>query len=209
MTHLLATLVHQFGLVALFAAVGLESMGVPVPAETALVVLSTYAAHAHLWSPWLVFGVTATAAVLGDNAGYLIGRFGGWPLLRRYGHLFRLDERRLKTARYLFVRHGGPVVAGGRFVVVLRTTAAFLAGVNHMPWPRFLAWNLLGGLAWSGVWTAIAFTAGHQLSGGTGFLGYAALAVAASAVATGFVLLRRRWGRIADAAEAAYPGPLH
>lgn len=208
MTHLLAQLVHQFGLVTLFAAVALEAMGIPVPAETALVLLGTYASHAHLWSPWLVFGVTAVAAVLGDNAGYLLGRYGGWPLLRRYGHVLRLDERRLKTARYLFARHGGPVVAGGRFVVVLRTTAAFLAGVNHMPWPRFLVWNLLGGVAWSGVWTAIAFTVGHQLSGGHGVLGWAAVAVAVAAAVTSAVLLRRRWGRIAEAAEAAYPGAL-
>lgn len=208
MTHLLATLVHQFGLVTLFAAVGLEAMGIPVPAETALVVLAAYASHAHLWSPWLVFGVTATAAVLGDNAGYLFGRYGGWPLVRRYGHLLRLDQRRLKTARYLFARHGGPVVAGGRFLVVLRTTAAFLAGVNHMPWPRFLGWNLLGGLAWSGTWTALAFTAGHHLSDGHGVGGWAALGAAVAAVVAGFVVIRWRWARIAEAAEAAYPGPL-
>jgi len=208
MTHLLATLVHQFGLVTLFAAVALEAMGLPVPAETALVLLAAYASHAHLWGPWAVFGVTATAAVLGDNAGYLVGRYGGWPLLRRYGHVIHLDERRLKTARYVFARHGGPVVAGGRFVAVLRTTAAFLAGVNRMPWPRFLAWNLIGGLAWSATWTALAFTAGHQIGAGHSALGWTTLAFASAVAVGSFVWLRRRWARLTVAAEAAYPGPL-
>jgi membrane protein DedA with SNARE-associated domain len=155
-----------------------------------------------------VFGVTASAAVLGDNAGYLVGRYGGWPVLRRYGHVVRLDERRLKTARYVFARHGGPVVAGGRFVAVLRTTAAFLAGVNRMPWRQFLVWNLVGGLAWSATWTALAFMAGRQLGGGLGVMGWSTLGVAAAAVAGTTMWLRRRWSRLALAAEAAYPGPL-
>ncbi len=208
MTHLLVALVHQVGLVALFAAVALEAMGIPVPAETTLLVLVAYASHAHLWGPWQVFAVTAVAAVLGDNAGYLLGRVGGWPLLRRYGHLVRLDERRLKTARYLFARHGGPVVAGGRFVAILRTSAAFLAGVNHMPWPRFLAWNLVGGLAWSGAWTAIAFAVGGRLGAGHDLWTVLSLVLAAAAGVAVTVLLRRRWDRLAAAAAAAYPEPL-
>ena len=208
MTHMLAGLVHQFGLVTLFVAVMLECMGVPVPAETALVLVSAYASHTHLWDPWTVFGVTASAAVLGDNAGYLVGRFGGWPLVRRYGHFVRLDERRLKIARLLFARHGGPVVAGGRFVVILRTTAAFLAGVNHMAWPRFVLWNLLGGIAWSGIWTAVAFTVGGHMTSGHSVFGVAGAAVAVAVVGASMLRLRRRWSRIADAADAAYPDPL-
>ena len=67
-----------------------------------------------------------------------MGREGGYRLLRRYGRSIRLEERRLKLGQYLFLRHGGKVVFFGRFVAVLRAWAAFLAGTNRMPWPRFL-----------------------------------------------------------------------
>ena len=89
-------------------------------------------------SPELIFAVGAAAAIIGDTCGYWIGEKGGYPLLRRHGHYVRLDEAKLKVARYLFVRHGGKVVFFGRFISVLRTYAAFLAGMNKMHYGRFL-----------------------------------------------------------------------
>jgi hypothetical protein len=84
-----------------------------------------------------------------DNAGYWIGRSGGQRLTSRYGRFVRLDATKLKVGRYLFERHGGKVVFFRRLVTVLRTYAAFLAGLNIMRWPRFTAFNAVGGLAWS------------------------------------------------------------
>ena len=83
-------------------------------------------------------------AVVGDNIGFGIGWYGGYPLLRRFGRYIRLDEAKLKVGRYIFMRHGAKVVFFGRFVSVLRTYAAFLAGTNRMHWTRFLVANALG-----------------------------------------------------------------
>lgn len=93
----------------------------------------------------LVIAAAAIGAMLGDNIGYWIGREGGFRLLRRYWPYIRLEERHLKLGQYLFRQHGGKVVFFGRFVSILRTWAAFLAGVNRMQWTRFLLFNATGG----------------------------------------------------------------
>src|SRR5438309_412905 len=81
-----------------------------------------------------------------------VGREGGYHLLRRYGRYIRLDERKVKLGQYLFRKHGGKVVFFGRFIAVLRTWAAFLAGANCMPWRSFLLFNALGGIIWATVY---------------------------------------------------------
>lgn len=208
MTAFLLPLLHRYGLLALFAAIGLESMGVPLPGETALVVVTAYAAHAQVWSPMLIFAVAASAAVVGDNLGYLLGRWGGWPLVHRYGRYVRLYESRLKVARYVFARHGGPVVLLGRFVALLRTTSAFLAGVNHMPWRRFLVFNAVGGILWAGLWTAVAWTVGGRFDPQGGLLHWALLGLVVVGLVATTVVVRRRWDGLTAAAEAAYPAAL-
>ena len=105
-----------------------RASGVPLPGETTLVAAATYAGGRIELSVWGIFAVAAAAAVLGDTAGYWIGDKGGYRLLRRWGRYVRFDEPKVKVARYLFDRHGAKVVFFGRFVSVLRTYAAFLAG---------------------------------------------------------------------------------
>ena len=85
--------------------------------------------------------MASAAAIIGDNIGYLLGRVGGYRLMRRYGHYVRVDEAKMKVGRYLFDCHGGKVVFFGRFVSVRRTYAAFLAGTNRMPWSNFLVYT--------------------------------------------------------------------
>jgi membrane protein DedA with SNARE-associated domain len=98
-----------------FVLVGIESLGIPLPGETAVIVAGGYAGSTHKLSPWLIFAVAA-AAIAGDNIGYWIDDKGGYQLARRYGRKVRLDEQKLKIARYLFDRHGVNVVFFGRFV---------------------------------------------------------------------------------------------
>ncbi|MBO0732243.1 MAG: hypothetical protein J2P57_23485, partial [Acidimicrobiaceae bacterium] len=97
MNHLIATYGYWF--VALF--VGAESLGVPLPGETALILAGIYAGHTHRLSVWAIFAVAAAAAIVGDNIGFWIGHTGGYRLLRRYGHYIRFDEAKLKIGRYL------------------------------------------------------------------------------------------------------------
>jgi membrane protein DedA with SNARE-associated domain len=200
--------IASYGYWALFALVALESVGIPLPGETALIIAGTYAGTTHQLSPWLIFVVAAAAAIIGDNIGYWIGDTGGYRLARRYGHKVRLDDRKLKTARYLFDRHGTKVVFFGRFVSVLRTYAAFLAGTSKMRWRRFLPANASGGIVWAGIFTLASYLAGGAVQRASGQITWVLGGAAAAAIIAAWFLVRRQAGRLAARAEAAYPGPL-
>ncbi|HEU5416542.1 MAG TPA: DedA family protein [Streptosporangiaceae bacterium] len=203
-SHLVASL----GYWAVFLLVGSESLGIPVPGETALIVAGIYAGHTHRLSPWVIFAVASAAAIIGDNIGYWIGDKGGYRLARRYGRRVRLDERKLKIARYLFDQHGAKVVFFGRFVSVLRTYAAFLAGTSKMRWRRFLPANAAGGIVWAGIYTTASYLAGDALQRVSGVIDWILAGAAVLAIAGVVVILRRQASRLGDRAEAAYPGPL-
>ena len=156
--HLLDT----YGYVAVLLLVALESLGLPLPGETALLTASAYAATGRL----SIVGVIAAAvvgAVLGDAGAYWIGRTGGLALIRRYGKLFRVDDAKLDRARGFFQRHGGKTVFFGRFVSLLRMLAALLAGVTRMPYARFSAFNVAGGVCWSVVFGGLGYAFGRNL----------------------------------------------
>jgi membrane protein DedA with SNARE-associated domain len=204
MNHLIMT----YGYLAVALFVGIESLGVPLPGETALILAAIYAGHTHHLSVWIIFAVAAAAAIAGDNIGFLIGSKGGYRLLRRYGHYLRIDESKLKIGRYIFDRHGGKVVFFGRFVSVLRTYAAFLAGTNRMRWPRFLAFNAAGGIIWAAVFSFGAYGAGAAFSKASGTINLALGAAAVVVVAVAVLLIRQQAAKLGQRAEAAYPGPM-
>src|SRR5215470_17800285 len=195
-------LIASFGYLAVFVMVGAESLGLPLPGETALVTAAIYAGHTHRLSPWLIFVIAAAGAIVGDNIGYWIGDKGGYPLARRYGPRVRLDERKLKIARYLFDTHGPTVVFVGRFIFVLRIYAAFLAGTSRMRWHRFLVANATGAIAWAGAYTLAAYLAGDTLRHLSGFIDLAIGGTAALTIAALLFILRRQAGRLALHAEA-------
>ncbi len=201
-------LLTSYGYYALFALVALESIGIPLPGETILIAAGTYAGTSHKLSIWVIFIVAAAAAVIGDNIGYLIGRKGGYRLVRRYGHLVRFDGSKIKVARYIFDRHGGKVVFFGRFVSVLRTYAAFLAGTSRMRWRKFLVYNAAGGVLWAAIFAFASYTAGQTLARVSGTITLALAVAAVVAVLSAFLLIRRQSQRLIARAEAAYPGPL-
>ena len=207
-SHLVEGFIASAGYPAVFALVGAESLGIPLPGETALVLASIYAGTTHRLSPWLIFAVAAAGAVIGDNIGFWIGVYGGYRLARRYGPKVRLDERKLKVARYLFDRHGAKLVFFGRFISVLRTYAAFLAGTTRMRWPRFLVANAAGGIVWAAIYTAAGFFAGGVLQRLSLTIDLVLGGIAALAIVLGVLLLRRRLAELSERAEKAYPGPL-
>jgi membrane protein DedA with SNARE-associated domain len=203
-SHLIAT----YGYWAVFALVGAESVGIPLPGETALIIAGAYAGNTHHLSPWIIFAVASAGAIIGDNIGFWIGDKGGYRLARRYGHKIRLDEHKLKIGRYLFDRHGPKVVFFGRFVSILRTYAAFLAGTSRMRWRRFLPANAAGGIVWAGIYTFAAYLAGNTLRRLSGTIDLAIGGAAILAVAAVLLIVRRQTGKLGERAEAAYPGPL-
>jgi membrane protein DedA with SNARE-associated domain len=204
----ISSLIGSYGYLAVFVLVGAESLGIPLPGETALITAAIYAGHTHRLNPWLIFLVAAAAAIIGDNIGYWIGDKGGYPLARRYGPKVRLDERKLKTARYLFDLHGVKVVFFGRFVSVLRTYAAFLAGTSKMRWRRFLPANAAGGIVWAAIWTFAAYLAGNALKRASGIINLVFIGAAVIAIVIAILVVRRQTSKFADRAEQAYPGPL-
>jgi membrane protein DedA with SNARE-associated domain len=208
--HILQHL-HQFvadyGYLAVVLLVGLESAGVPLPGETALVTAAVFAGHGTL-NIGGVIACAAMAAIVGDNAGYWVGREFGFPLIYKYGSRIGVDEGRLKVAQYLFLRHGGKIVFFGRFVAILRAFAAFLAGVNRLPWPRFLLFNALGGVVWATLFGLGGFFLGLAFEHYARPVGLAALvcAVIGAIVASRFIGEREH--ALRAEAEAALPGPL-
>jgi undecaprenyl-diphosphatase len=156
--HLLAT----YGYLALLGLVFLESLGVPLPGETALLTAAALSATGRLAFPGVLVAAAA-GAIAGDACGYWIGRLGGLRLLQRYGRLVRLDDRKLEKGRRFFQRHGGKTVFLGRFVALLRTTAALLAGVSRMPYLRFTLFNAAGGICWTTLVGALGYAFGRNL----------------------------------------------
>src|SRR6202795_4584793 len=139
------------GLPLLFVVVMIESFGIPLPGETALIAFGVLAAQGH-YSIASLIAVAAAGAIVGDNLGYwLIGRVGGRGLFRRWRWLRQYSDRVLPRAESLMARHGGKTVFFGRFVSILRYTVAWVAGLARMPWWRFLFWNAAGGIRWANV----------------------------------------------------------
>ena len=112
---------------------------------------------------WVVIVVAVFGAIIGDNIGYWLGSRYGYALLLRYGGRIGMLEPRIKLGQYLFLRHGAKVVFLGRFVALLRMLAAFLAGLNRMPWRAFLMANATGGVIWAAVFGLGGFIFGKAL----------------------------------------------
>ena len=149
-----------YGLPILFLVVMIESFGVPLPGETALVAYAVLASQGH-YHIVAVIAVAAVAAIIGDNLGYwCIGRVGGRRLFSRWAWLQRYGDTVLPKAEKLMARHGGKTVFFGRFITVLRYTAAWVAGLAKMPWSKFLLFNALGGVAWATLMGLLAYFAG-------------------------------------------------
>jgi membrane protein DedA with SNARE-associated domain len=204
----LDSLLATYGYLAVFVFVGVESIGVPVPGETMLVTAAIYAGTTGRLSIFWVIVASSAGAIVGDNIGYVIGRTGGYRLVKRYGRYIRLEEDRLRLGQYLFDKHGSKVVFFGRFVSVLRIFAAFLAGVNRMHWRRFLIFNAAGGIVWSTIYGVAAFLLGKQLLQLSGPVDFTLAVVGVAVIILVIVFLRRNEARLQREADRAMLGPL-
>jgi len=157
-----APYLDRYGYLALFVGVLLEDFGVPLPGETLLIAASMLASLGR-FHMLLVAGVAFAAAVMGDNIGYAIGRFAGRPVVLRFGKHLLLSERRLGRMERYFARRGGWIIIIARFIEGLRQLNGIVAGLSHMPWRRFLAFNVIGAALWVGTWTTAAWLAGRRL----------------------------------------------
>jgi len=183
-------LVEHYGLFALFLIVMLESGGLPLPGETALIAAGVFASRGKL-DVTAVIAVAAAAAIIGDNLGYWVGRTGGRSLLARW----TITSGTLPWAESFFERHGPKTIFIGRFFSILRVTAAWMAGVSRMRWWTFFFWNAAGGICWAVLVGLVAYYAGHAAADAIsryGLIGGVAIAVLAAAGLVGLHFWRKR-----------------
>ncbi len=186
--------VRDYGLIIVFLTVGLETTGVPLPGETALIAAAVLASRGH-FSIWSVIVVASAAAILGDNTGYWLGRTLGRGFLQRYGVVRRFSERVLPPAERFFRRHGGKAIFFARWFSGFRIAGAWIAGFAHMPWWRFFLWNALGGIAWAATVSLVAYYAGEAAANAIeryGLIGGGAIAGLVIVVVVALHFWRRR-----------------
>ena len=136
------------GYSVVFALIAIETMGIPVPGETALIAAALLANRGQMDIGTLIV-LAAAAAIIGDNIGFAIGRKGGRTLWLKPGPFHGHRMKVLEHGEPFFAKHGPKAVFLGRWVAGLRIASAWLAGINNMRWPTFLFWNALGGIAWA------------------------------------------------------------
>ena len=154
------SLVHDYGLFILFVLIAMESAGIPLPGETALVAAGVLASRGDL-NIAAVIAIAAVAAIIGDNIGYWVGRVGGRKLLQKASLVDRHASKVLPWSERFFARHGGKTIFLARFVAVLRVTAAWIAGISRMHWWQFFLWNAAGGIVWAVGVGLVAYYAGQ------------------------------------------------
>src|SRR5438128_6818673 len=175
--------VSHVGYPLLFAAVMAESSGFLVPGETALIAAAVLASQGKLQIE-LVIALAASAAIVGDNIGYVIGRKGGRWVLERPGRFYRQRLEVLRVGEPFFERHGPKAVFLGRFLLGLRVWASWLAGATRMHWRSFLFWNAAGGICWATAVGLIAYFLGQSATNALETFGLYGLIAALVAIAS-------------------------
>jgi membrane protein DedA with SNARE-associated domain len=161
MLQLLLDYFVRFGYWVVFFGVMLENAGLPVPGETIMLAGGFFAARGHFELQYVII-IGLIGAVLGDNAGYWIGRILGRQALERYGRYIFLTAHRLEKVDRFFHRFGGRTIFIARFVTGLRVFAALIAGSTLMPWRGFLLFNIAGAVVWSVTIALIGFLFGEH-----------------------------------------------
>jgi membrane protein DedA with SNARE-associated domain len=208
LTHDIAHLIHVYGLVVVAMVIGLESIGLPFPGETVLILAGIFAGTKHDLNIFAVVMTAALAAFTGQVIGFVIGREFGYRLLLRFGPYLHVNEGRIKLGEYLFLRHGSKIVFVARFVPVMRSIAGILAGANRMPWAQFLIANVVGAFAWASVFGFAAYLLGHEVEHVAGPIMIVIGIIVVIALVIGAVFISRHEAQLIAEAERALPGPL-
>jgi membrane protein DedA with SNARE-associated domain len=179
------------------AIIGLESMGIPSPGETALVAAAVLASQGKL-EIWLVILIGVTSAIVGDNIGYWLGRRYGRSVFMAPGPFL---HHRVHAVRYgdgFFKRHGAKAVFLGRWIALVRFATAWLAGINRMPIRRFFFWNAFGGITWGVTYGLVGYYGGKAAAHVLAQAGLVGLGVMVAMFVAFVVTVRRRERRMSE-----------
>jgi membrane protein DedA with SNARE-associated domain len=207
--HFIAHLIHEYGLLTVAVVVGLETLGLPMPGETALLAAAVYAGSTHDLNIVSVVATAAGAATIGRMVGYVLGHEFGYWLLLRYGGYVRMTEGRIKLGQYLFLRQGGKIIFLAQFIPVLRTFAGLFAGANMMPWRDFLIANVAGSTLWAIIYGYGAYALGREFERLEGPVVIIIGVITVLGFLIGAVFIGRHEAQLTEEAEKAMPGPLH
>lgn len=200
--------IADWGYLAIFVPLVLETAGIPFPGETILLIGAAASAHGVL-QPVVVAAVATVAVIIGDNIGYCVGRYGGRRLVDRLSHIGHVEAGVAWGERF-FELHGGKAVFLARWTAGLRIFGAWIAGMSHMEWRRFLLWNALGGVTWACTITALGYAFGNSIEtvertiGRAGAIAFAVVVVIAAALALRW-LHRRQKARADRMIAAKFP----
>ena len=176
------------------AIIGLESMGIPSPGETALVLAAVLASQGKL-EIWLVLLIGITSAIVGDNIGYLLGRKLGRDVLEAPGPFQVRRMMLINAGDSFFEKHGGKAVFLARWVALVRVVAAWLAGINEMPFRQFFFWNALGAITWGLTFGLVGYFGGHAAANVIARAGLIGAAVFLVVLIGVYIRIRRRESR--------------
>jgi membrane protein DedA with SNARE-associated domain len=173
------------------AIIGLESMGIPSPGETALVLAAVLASQGKL-NIVLVILIGVASAIVGDNVGYLLGRRFGRSVFMAPGPFMQNRVRAIKYGDGFFDRHGSKAVFLGRWIALVRFATAWLAGINRMPFKRFFFWNALGGISWGITYGLVGYFGGKAAAHVLAEAGIVGLGVMVLTFVGAWLFIRRR-----------------
>lgn len=155
--------VENYGLIALFITLFFETVGLPLPGESVLITISTFAASGGVNIVEVVL-IGTCAAVAGDNVAYFIGRRYGRDLILTYGCRFGVTHEKYRKVELATERYGVFIVLFARFVVLFRQLNGLVAGSANMAWHKFFIANVLGSILWVLFWTTLAYQFGQNIS---------------------------------------------
>jgi membrane protein DedA with SNARE-associated domain len=167
MTPLVETVkpyVIHYGYWAVFFGVFGESLGLPLPGETLIIVAGLVAAKGILNFTWIVW-VAIIATFVANTISYAGGYYGGRNFVIKYGKYVYITEQKLQALENFFKRHGNKVVVVARFILGLRQLNGFIAGIAKMPFVEFAVFNMIGAILWVVWWTGLAYYLGKRFAG--------------------------------------------
>jgi membrane protein DedA with SNARE-associated domain len=173
------------------AIVGLESLGVPSPGETGLILASVLASQGKL-QIWLVIVIAAGSGIVGGCIGYLLGRRFGREVLEAEGPLYQRRLQLIAMGDRYFAKYGARTVFIGRWVPLVRFVVAWFAGIDEMPFLTFLRWNALGGVIWSLTYGLLGYYGGRSVADVITNVGLGAAIALGVALVVGFVYWKLR-----------------
>jgi len=160
----LLPLLRDHGLLIVFVTMVAESACIPIPSEIVVPYGGFLAAtgHTHVWA---VIAVATAANIVGSGIAYAVGRYGGRPLLLKYGRYVLIRKHHLDKADIWFERRGEVTVFFTRLMPGVRTFISLPAGIAKMPVVKFFAYSLLGSIPWNAALAYLGYGAGKAAGG--------------------------------------------